>query len=48
LEKPKKIIIDCDAGCDDASAILLAIHLCKIHNAEILGITTTGGNTEDH
>lgn len=45
----KKIIIDCDPGGDDAQAIILALHLCKKHDIEVIGITTVAGNaTLDH
>lgn len=40
----KKVIIDCDPGGDDAQAIILALHLAKLHGAEILGLTTVAGN----
>ena len=38
---PKKIILDCDPGHDDAVAIMLAAASKEI---EILGITCVGGN----
>ena len=38
---PKKIILDCDPGHDDAVAIMLAAASDKI---EILGITCVAGN----
>ena len=41
LEMPKKIILDCDPGHDDAVAIMLATASKEI---EILGITCVGGN----
>ena len=49
LEKPKKIIIDTDAGGDDALAILLALKYEALHNREIaiIAITCTHGNTEE-
>ena len=40
---PKKIILDCDPGHDDAVAIMLAAASKEI---EILGITCVGGNVE--
>jgi len=42
----KKFIIDCDAGSDDAHAILTAIHCAKLIDAEIIGITCVSGNTQ--
>ena len=38
---PKKIILDCDPGHDDAVAIMLAI---ASDNIDLLGITCVGGN----
>ena len=38
---PKKIILDCDPGHDDAVAIMLAAASKEI---ELLGITCVGGN----
>jgi len=38
---PKKIILDCDPGHDDAVAIMLALASEEIH---LLGITCVGGN----
>ena len=40
--KPKKIIIDCDPGHDDAVAILLA--LASPQEIDVLGITSVAGN----
>ena len=40
--QPRKLIIDCDPGIDDAIAIILAM---QYPGFEILGITTTFGNT---
>ncbi|XP_043473440.1 probable uridine nucleosidase 2 isoform X2 [Leptopilina heterotoma] len=49
VNKPKKIIIDTDAGGDDAVAILLALNYEAIHKdkIEIIAITCTHGNTEE-
>ena len=41
LDMPKKIILDCDPGHDDAVAIMLAAASKEI---ELLGITCVGGN----
>jgi purine nucleosidase len=41
LEMPKKIILDCDPGHDDAVAIMFAAASNEI---ELLGITCVGGN----
>jgi len=41
LKLPKKIILDCDPGHDDAVAIMLAVASDEIH---LLGITCVGGN----
>ena len=38
---PKKIILDCDPGHDDAVAIMLAVASDEI---DLLGITCVGGN----
>ena len=38
----KKLIIDCDAGIDDAQAILLAL---SQDHVEVLAITCVAGNT---
>ncbi|GAB1867569.1 Pyrimidine-specific ribonucleoside hydrolase riha-like protein [Camponotus japonicus] len=43
---PRKMIIDTDAGGDDALAIMLALmYETKTHDIEILAITATYGNT---
>lgn len=42
MNETRKIIIDCDPGIDDALALLLAL---KSPEVEVLGITTTAGNT---
>lgn len=41
VQKPQRIILDCDPGCDDAAAILLAQGSPAV---EILAITTVAGN----
>lgn len=38
----RKIIIDCDAGIDDAQAILLAL---SAQDVEVIAITCVAGNT---
>jgi purine nucleosidase len=43
-ERPKRVIIDCDPGGDDAQALILAIHLAKKYGIEILGVTVVAGN----
>ncbi|XP_057318972.1 uncharacterized protein LOC130663643 [Microplitis mediator] len=42
-----KLVIDTDAGADDALAILLVLSAGKISNYELVGITCTYGNTEE-
>ncbi|XP_033224842.1 uncharacterized protein LOC117177887 isoform X2 [Belonocnema kinseyi] len=42
---PQKIIIDCDAGTDDALALILLIEAHKSKEIEIMAITCTAGNT---
>lgn len=37
-----KIVIDCDAGIDDAQAIMIALS----HQVDVLAITCTFGNVE--
>ena len=41
----KKVIIDCDAGLDDASALLIAAKAHKSQIIELIAITTVHGNT---
>jgi len=41
--EPRKVIIDCDTGADDASALILA---AKQKNVEILGVTVLVGNVD--
>ena len=38
---PKKIILDCDPGHDDAIALLLALASPEL---DVLGVTTVAGN----
>lgn len=48
VEAPKNIIVDCDAGIDDALAlfVLLAGHREKIVNVK--AVTCVNGNTKVH
>lgn len=39
------MIVDCDAGMDDASALFLATKAHKVAVVELVAITTTHGNT---
>ena len=39
---PKKILLDCDPGIDDALAILLALASPEV---DLIGVTTVGGNS---
>lgn len=41
----KKIVIDCDAGLDDASALFLATRAHKTSAVKLVAITTVHGNT---
>ena len=41
----KKLLINTDAGIDDAQAILMAL---KDPDVEVVAITTTHGNTDEH
>jgi inosine-uridine nucleoside N-ribohydrolase len=41
----KYLIIDTDAGADDAQALVVAFHLAKKYSKTLLGITTINGNT---
>ena len=43
-DRATKIIIDTDPGADDAQAIIMAVHLAKKYDAEILGLTVMAGN----
>jgi len=47
LQTSSKVVIDTDAGADDAVALFLALaaHKDQSKNFEILGITTVSGNT---
>ncbi len=42
---PRKILIDCDPGIDDAVAICLALFDPRL---EVVGITATAGNVDAH
>lgn len=42
---PKKILIDCDPGIDDAVALCLALFDPRV---EVVGITATAGNVDGH
>ena len=41
----KKIIIDCDCGTDDASALLILAKAHKCSIVKLIAITTVHGNT---
>ena len=41
----KKLLINTDAGIDDAQAILMAL---KDPDVEVVAITTSHGNTDEH
>ena len=45
LQMIKKFVIDCDAGLDDASALLMAAKAHKVGAIQLIGITTVHGNT---
>lgn len=45
VTESKFLIIDTDAGGDDAQALILAFHLAKKYKKTILGITAINGNT---
>ena len=42
----QKLIIDCDAGIDDASALLMALEAHKAGEIEVLALTAVYGNTD--
>lgn len=44
----RKVIIDTDAGMDDALAIFMALEAHKRKEIEIIAITTVNGNTSVH
>jgi inosine-uridine nucleoside N-ribohydrolase len=44
-ESPMKVIVDVDAGVDDAMALLLLLSADGRKDIEILGITCSHGNT---
>ena len=43
--EPDNIIIDCDAGGDDAQAIILSFHLAKKYKKKIVALVCCEGNT---
>ncbi|KAH3796268.1 hypothetical protein DPMN_149836 [Dreissena polymorpha] len=43
LSQRKKLLIDTDAGCDDAQAILMAL---KNPDVDVIGITCVAGNAD--
>ena len=45
LVKMKKVIIDCDAGLDDASALFIAAKAHKVGLIDLMAITAVHGNT---
>lgn len=46
--KTSKIVIDADAGGDDAIAILLTLQTESLYNHKLLAVTCTYGNTDEH
>lgn len=40
---PRRVILDCDTGCDDAQALLLAFRSPEL---EVLGVTCVSGNVD--
>ncbi len=44
LHRATHVIIDCDPGGDDAQALILAFHLAKQYQIDILGLTCVAGN----
>lgn len=42
----KRIVVDCDAGMDDASALFLACKAHRVGTVELVAITTVHGNTQ--
>ncbi|XP_055608123.1 nucleoside hydrolase-like [Uranotaenia lowii] len=45
---PRKVIVDCDVGTDDAWALLLLLKCDKVFNVKLEAITCTHGNTSVH
>jgi hypothetical protein len=44
--KNNKVIIDTDAGVDDAQALMIALTQHKLENINVIGITTVTGNVK--
>ena len=44
-EQPRRVLIDCDPGIDDALALIYLAGLHSQGDVELLGVTTTAGNT---
>jgi len=45
---PKKVIIDTDAGVDDAIALILSLHLAQKYGHVVVAISTVAGNVGVH